>query len=127
MGHGRTSLAELASNPKSRLWKTTDVKGNAHFISKRDESIPTQMPMHTPTKTKIYVSRYKDGNVKEISIMNPRTGKKVMEIHTAPHENLKEHAHHWVPGKAPKDPFPLTKAQRKLLEKIRDDAKTAKR
>lgn len=127
MGHGKTSLAELASNPVSRKWKTTDVKGNAHFISKRDETNPAQMPMHTPTKTKIYISRHTDGNVKEISIMNPKTGKKIMEIHTAPHEGLKEHVHHWVPGKAPQDPLPLTKSQRKFLEKIMGEAKTAKR
>lgn len=127
MGHGKTSLAELASNPASRKWKTTDVKGNAHFISKRNEESSASMPMHTPTKTKIYVSRHKDGNVKEISIMNPKTGKKIMEIHTAPHEGLKEHVHHWVPGKYPQNAQALTAGQRKFLEKIRDDAKTAKR
>lgn len=43
-------------------------------------------------------------------------------------EGIGPHVHHWKNFKrTTRDGEPLTKAQRKLLEKIREDAKTAKR
>ena len=85
------------------------------------------MPMHTHTKAKVYASRHPDGKIKEISIMNPKTGKKIMEIHTHNHKGMGMHVHHWEPGKAPRgNPSPLTKGQRKYLENLSRKTETEK-
>lgn len=131
MGHSKTSVETLAANPKSRVWETVDRKGEVHFLrhsknSKGNES----SPMHTYTKTKIYVMRYEKGKlkgqVKEISIMNPRTGKKMMDIHMKD-EGIGPHVHHWKNfERTTESGEPLTKAQKKFIENVVELAKTAK-
>lgn len=89
--------------------------------------------MHTHTKTKVYVSRHERqgtpdfGKVKEISIMDPKTGRKIMDIHTKD-EGFGPHVHRWKDftrerGKGK----PLTAGQRKFLEKIIRMAETENR
>ena len=131
MGHSRISLETLATNPQSRVWETVERKGDVHFLrhSKHSEGNEAS-PMHTHTKTKIYVMRYEKGKlkgqVKEISVMDPRTGKKLMDIHTKD-EGIGPHVHHWKNFKRTTEyGEPLTKAQMKFVENIVELAKTAK-
>lgn len=79
--------------------------------------------MHTHTKTKVYVTTHEKpgknfGKVKEISIMNPKTGNRVMTIHTND-EGFGPHVHHWKNGRRVEEKgIPLTRGQQKYLDKV---------
>ncbi|MBP3302037.1 MAG: hypothetical protein J6L64_02735 [Opitutales bacterium] len=125
MGHSRYSRTQLARG-EGRQWKTVKKDGNVHFIEHITPGGNAPGPARTHSKTKVYVSKYERpgkefGKVKEISVMNPKTGMKAMDIHTKDEGNG-PHVHKWnesVRGKG----IPLTQGQRKFVEKIQRMAK----
>ena len=127
MGHARFSRPQLARG-EGRQWKTVKKDGNVHFIEHITPGGNAPSPARTHSKTKVYVSRYerpgKDfGKVKEISVMNPKTGMKAMDIHTKDEGNG-PHVHHWRNGKRVEEKrISLTQGQRKFLEKIQHRTK----
>jgi len=131
MGHSRFSRAQLARG-EGRKWKTVKKDGGVHFIEHATPGGNEAGPLHTHSKTKVYVSKYerpgKDfGKVKEISVMNPKTGEKIMDIHTKD-EGFGPHAHHWKNlKKVEPTGIALTRGQRKFLEKIQQKAKDSQK
>ena len=125
MGHARFSRPQLARG-EGRQWKTVKKDGNVHFIEHITPGGNASAPIRTHSKTKVYVSRYEKpgkefGKVKEISVMNPKTGTKTMDIHTKDEGNG-PHVHHWN-GLNRGIGIPLTQGQRKFVEKIQRMAK----
>lgn len=47
-------------------------------------------------------------------------GKKLWEIHTTPHHDLKDHYHEWKDGQPVGKPKELTNEMKKLLDKVRN-------
>lgn len=124
MGHSRYSRAQLARG-EGRQWKTVKRDGNVHFIEKLNSKKPASMPMHTHTKTKVYAS-VENGKLKSISVMNPKTGKKVMEIHLShKHNGHIPHVHHGN-GKDRTEGVAITKSQLKFIEKLTRQAENGK-
>lgn len=118
MGHSRYSRAQIARG-EGRQWKTVKRDGNVHFIEKLNSKKSASMPMHTHTKTKVYAS-VENGKLKSISVMNPKTGKKVMDIHHLhDHKGLGSHIHRWKDGKRIAD-GPATRAQLNYLAKLKN-------
>jgi len=80
------------------------------------------MPMHTHSKTKVYAS-VENGKLKSISVMNPKTGKKVMEFHLShKHNGHIPHIHHGN-GKDRTEGMAPSKSQLKFIEKLTQKAK----
>ena len=125
MGHARFSRPQLARG-EGRQWKTVRKDGNVHFIEKLDSKKSASMPMHTHSKAKVYAS-VENGKLKSISVMNPKTGKKTMDIHYLhDHKGMGPHVHYWKDGKRVSEK-PTTRNQLNYLEKLKSIVKNTKK
>ena len=118
---GNGSFASGTTNSEAgRAYKTVATLGEILILEKKNPMDSSSLPEESHTPNRIYAEIRKDGkDVGKIAKYGP-DGKKLWEIHTTPHHDLKEHYHEWKDGHPVGKPKPLTYEMKKLLDKVRN-------
>jgi len=120
MGGNGSYISGSTNSEAGRAFKTVGIIGDIHILEKKKSWESSNLPIESHTPNRIYAEIRKDGkDVGKIAKYGP-DGKKIWEIHTTPHKDLKEHYHEWENGKPKKgEPKPLTDEMKRILDKVR--------
>ncbi len=120
MGGNGSYAAGTTNSEAGRQYKTVSTIGEIQILEKKNPKDSHSLPEESHTPNRIYAEIRSDGkDIGKIAKYGP-DGKKIWEIHTTPHHNLKEHYHKWNGGRPIRDPQPLTREMNDILNKVRN-------
>ena len=120
MGGNGSYAAGTTNSEAGRKYKTVGTLGDILIIEKKNPKDSHSLPEESHTPNRIYAEIRSDGkDVGKIAKYGP-DGKKIWEIHTPPHKDLKDHYHEWKNGTPTGEPQPLTQEMKDILKKVRD-------
>ena len=120
MGGNGSYAAGTTNSEAGRLYKTVGTIGNIQIVEKKNPKDSHSLPVESHTPNRVYAEIRADGKDVGIIAKYDADGKKIWEIHTTPHQNLKDHYHEWKNGKPVGDPKPLTREMADILRIVRD-------
>ncbi len=89
-------------------------------MEKKNQKDSHSLPEESHSPNRVYAEIREDGKDVGKIAKYGSDGKKVWEIHTTPHHNLKDHYHEWENGKPVGEPKPLTNEMQAVLRRVRD-------
>lgn len=120
MGGNGSYSSGVTNSEAGRRYKTVGTIGDIQILEKKNLIDSHSLPEESHTPNRVYAEIRADGkDVGKIAKYGPK-GKKIWEIHTTPHHDLKEHYHEWKDGKPAGNPKPLAKEMVAILNKVRN-------
>ena len=120
MGGNGSYAAGTTNSEAGRKYKTVGTIGDILIIEKKNPKDSHSLPEESHTPNRIYAEIRSDGkDVGKIAKYGP-DGKKIWEIHTTPHKDLKDHYHEGKNGAPTGEPKQLTQEMKDILKKVRD-------
>ncbi len=120
MGGNGSHSSGATNSEAGRRYKTVGKIGDIQILEKKNPKDSHSLPEESHTPNRVYAEIREDGkDVGKIARYGP-DGKKIWEIHTTPHHDLKDHYHKWEDGKPVGEPKPLTEEMQAILKKVRD-------
>lgn len=120
MGGNGSYAAGSTNSEAGRLYKTVGTIGDIHILEKKNPKDSHSLPEESHTPNRIYAEIRADGKDVGKIAKYGLDGKKLWEIHTTPHHDLKDHYHEWKDGRPVGKPKELTNEMKRLLDKVRN-------
>ena len=116
-GNGSFSNGSTSTEEGRRLKTIYEFGGDIKIIELKNSKDPIKLPEESHSPNATYAIFNKGGKtIKAVAKYNGE-GKKLFEIHTAPHKGLQPHYHNWQDGR-PADVHQLDDSKQYLLNKI---------